>query len=93
MGSTNMDGLARRPELAPDKERAPAAFPGPARGILERTGEGGDVLGLAMCDCRSGAGHRRARWTSASKPSWPTFSRSRAKNRTSSAWGAGARRL
>jgi hypothetical protein len=30
---------------------------------------------------RQGAGHRRARWTSASNPSRPTFSRSRAKTR------------
>jgi hypothetical protein len=29
-----------------------------------------------------GAGHRRTRWTSASKLSWRTYSRSRAKNRT-----------
>ena len=68
-------------------QKTAAAFSGPARGILERTGEAGDVLSLAMCDYRSGAGHRRARWTSASKPSWPTFSRSRAKTLTRSARG------
>ena len=63
-------------------QKLPAASSGPARGILAETGEAGDVLSLAMCDYRSGAGHRRARWTSASKPSWPTFSPSRVKNRT-----------
>jgi hypothetical protein len=35
-------------------QKLPAAFSGPARGILERTGDVGDVSSLAMCDCRSG---------------------------------------
>jgi hypothetical protein len=36
------------------RRKLPAAFSGPARGILERTGDVGDVSSLAMCDCRSG---------------------------------------
>jgi hypothetical protein len=55
--------IAKLPELLRQvvrHQKLPTAFSGAARGIPAETGDAGDVTSLAMCDYRSGAGHRRA---------------------------------
>ena len=65
-------------------QKLPAAFSGPARGLRRRRAIRKLTGGMAG----------ETRWTSALNPSWPTFSRSRAKTLTRPRRGAGrSRRL